>query len=123
MSVTASKTVVVCGFSACDMRKCAIKNCCKLYGRANWQVTEEVIQPRLVSRQGTEVAGVPLRCDEQMARRVRELVHHDERGVPLVDEKLRLRVAEDAAVELVRVLDVLESPRCPQGLGHQSQRL
>jgi hypothetical protein len=46
------KTVVVCGFSACDMRKCAIKNCCKLYGQANWQVTEEVIQPRLVSLGG-----------------------------------------------------------------------
>ncbi len=52
MSVTASKTVVVCGFSACDMRKCAVKNCCKLYGPANWQVTEEVIEPRMVSLVG-----------------------------------------------------------------------
>jgi hypothetical protein len=52
MSATATKTVVVCGFSACDMRKCAVRNCCKLYGQANWQVTEEVIQPRMVSMGG-----------------------------------------------------------------------
>jgi hypothetical protein len=54
MTATASqpRTVVVCGFSACDMRKCAIRNCCKLYGQANWHVTEEVIEPRMISLGG-----------------------------------------------------------------------
>jgi hypothetical protein len=52
MEATVPKTVVVCGLNACDMRKCAIKNCCKLYGEANWEVAEEVIQPRMVSLGG-----------------------------------------------------------------------
>src|SRR5262249_20268275 len=37
-------------------------------------------------------------------------------------DELGLRIAEDAARALVDLLDVLESPRRPERLGHQSQR-
>src|SRR5437764_3949553 len=58
-----------------------------------------------------------------MPRRVGKLVQHDDRMLAPVHEELLLGLAEDAALELVRLLDVLEPPGRPQRLGHQSQRL
>ena len=75
-----------------------------------------------------EADAVPARCHEQVARRVRELVQDDERRLAAVrDEQLLVvladgRRAEEAAVLLVRRLDVLEAPGRPQLLG-QKKRL
>src|SRR5206468_742075 len=77
----------------------------------------------LIVVEGREVADVPVRRDEHMSRRVRELVQDDERAGAAVNEQLLLGVAEDAPVELVRVLDVFEAPRRPQRLRAHSQRL
>ncbi len=75
----------------------------------------------LVCVQRSEVADVAVRRDEQVPRGVRELVHDDERPLAAVDEELLLGLTEDAPVELVRVLHVLEAPRRPQRLRHQTR--
>ncbi len=67
------------------------------------------------------MSAVPIRRDEQMARRVRELVQQHERALAAVDDEVLDVVAlggaaEDAAVLLVRRLDVFEPPRRPQAL-------
>ena len=73
-----------------------------------------------------EVHSVPVRRDEQMARRIRELVQEDERALAAMHDELALVVvgrgggAEEAAVLLVRVLHVLEPPRRPQPLHRSS---
>src|SRR4029453_14336714 len=76
-------------------------------------------------REPTEGAFVPERRAEEMAGGVGELVQDDERRLAAHDHEGRgLRnlseclATEDAAVLLVRLLDVLESPRRPQRLGH-----
>ena len=67
---------------------------------------------------------MPVRRDEQVPRRVRELVQQDERALAAVHDEMLLVVvacrgaAEEAAVLLVRVLDVLEAPRRPEPLHH-----
>ena len=73
-----------------------------------------------------EVRPVPVRRDHQMPGRVRELVQQHERALAAMHDELLLVVArrgaaEDAAVLLVRALDVLEAPRRPEAL-HYSQR-
>ena len=77
----------------------------------------------LVGGERAEVAEMPVRRDEQVAGRVRELVQHHERSLTAMQEQLLLGLAEDAAVELVGVLDILQPPRRPQRLGAHSQRL
>ena len=70
-------------------------------------------------RECAEIVDVGARGNEQVAGRVRELVHDDQRVLVLVDDQLRLGLTEDAAVELVGVLHVLEAPGRPQGLRHR----
>ena len=72
-----------------------------------------------------EVADVPHRRDQQVARRVREPVQEDERAPsPVHDEPFLVgalvREAEDAALLLVGAADVLESPRGPQRTCHDA---
>ena len=70
-----------------------------------------------------ELARVPIGSDHQMTRGVREPVQEDERGLaPVHDQHLLVlacgRPAEDAAVQLVGLPDVLEPPGRPQLPGH-----
>ena len=72
-----------------------------------------------------ELADVTARRDHEVPRRVRVLVQEGERGIAEDDEerllgrdRARGLVAEDAPGVLARLLDVLETPRCPQGLRH-----
>ena len=76
---------------------------------------------RLLVGEEAEVAEVAVRCDEQMPGGVGELVQHDQRMLAAMHEQLLLGLAEDAAVELVGLLDVLEAPRRPQRLRHRAE--
>ena len=75
----------------------------------------------LVGGEQAEVAQVPVRSNEDVAGRVRELVHDRDRKGAVLDDELLLRLAEDAAVELVRMLDVGEAPGCPERLRHPAR--
>ena len=92
-------------------------------------LTEPVDLERLGVVEAAEVDAVPRRRDEQVPRRVRELVQDDDRPLAAVhDEVLHVVVArcggaEEAPVLRVRVLDVLEAPRRPEPLySHFFQR-
>jgi hypothetical protein len=75
----------------------------------------------LLVREEAEVAQVPVRGDQQMAGGVRELVQDDQGVLAAVHEQFFFGLAEDAAVELVGLLDVLEAPRRPERLRHGSR--
>jgi hypothetical protein len=68
-----------------------------------------------------EAEAVTVRRDEQVTRRVRELVQQDERPLAPMHDELLLVVplgcaAEDAAVLLVGALHVFEAPGGPETL-------
>jgi len=68
-----------------------------------------------------EVRSMPVRSDEQMTGRIRELVQQHERTLAAPHDEVFLVVAlggaaEDAALLLVGCLDVLEAPRRPQAV-------
>ena len=65
-----------------------------------------------------EAAGVAEGRRHQVARGVRETVEQEERVLAAEEHEVGLRLAEDAARALVDLLDVLESPRRPERLGH-----
>src|SRR6266849_4346319 len=72
-----------------------------------------------------EIETVAVRRDEQMPRRIRELVQQHERALAAVHDEVLFVIAfrgaaEHAAVLLVRALDVLETPRRPQPLHRAS---
>ena len=86
---------------------------------------EAVDLERLLFGELTELADVTARRDHEVPGRVRVLVQERERGVAEDDEQRLVRgdgacgfVAEHAPDLLARLLDVLESPRRPQGLRH-----
>jgi RTX calcium-binding nonapeptide repeat (4 copies) len=73
-----------------------------------------------------ELADVAVRRDHEVPRGIGELVEDHERFTPPVDDEAALivafcRAAEDAAVLLVGLLDVLEAPRRPQRFGHGAE--
>ena len=80
---------------------------------------------RLVVRELGERTDVAPWGDHEMPGRVRVLVQERDRRLAVVDAERLVRreracrlVAEDAAVLLVGLRDVLEPPRCPEGLRH-----
>src|SRR3954471_4900257 len=81
---------------------------------------EPVRLERLGVLEVVERRAVPVRRDHKVPRRVRELVEEDEGELAAMDDELRLVLrqpggaAEDALVPFVRVLHVLEPPRCPE---------
>jgi hypothetical protein len=83
---------------------------------------EPVHFQRLVVREQTEVAEMTMRGNEEMSGRVRVLVQHDDGVLASMHEQLFFGLAEDATVELVGLLDVLETPRRPQRLRHNAER-
>src|SRR5690348_13632963 len=79
---------------------------------------EPVHLERLVVGEPAEVGAVPVGRDEKVSRRVRELVQEDEGTLAAMDDELLLVVAlrgaaEDATLDLVGGLDVLQPPRSP----------
>jgi hypothetical protein len=79
----------------------------------------------LVRVEVAELSGVPPRRDQQVARRIWELVEEDERVLAAVDDETVLvgsleREAEDAALLLVGAAHVLEAPRSPERSGHDA---
>src|SRR6266436_3668961 len=78
---------------------------------------------RLVDLELPELADVPVRRHHQVAGRVRKLVQEYECALASVDhERVFVRVrsgeTEDAALLLVRLRDVFETPRRPELLRH-----
>ena len=78
---------------------------------------------RFVVVELAELADVPERRHQQVARRIRKFVQEDERLLaPVDDESFLVRAlggeAEEAALLLVRLLDVFEPPRSPELLRH-----
>src|SRR5262245_25188147 len=78
----------------------------------------------LIGTQHAECPLVPVRRDHQVSRRVRIPVQQHEGSLAAVDDETRLVVGiggatEDAAVLLVRALDVLQAPRGPESLQNQ----
>ncbi len=78
---------------------------------------------RLVVVELAEVADVPERGHQQVTRRIRKLVQEHERSLAAVDNEPFLvgafrGKAEEAALVLVRLLDVFEPPRSPELLRH-----
>ena len=89
---------------------------------------EPVDLQRLVGVELAELAGVAHGRDQQVARRVRELVQQDERALaPAHDETVFVgafeRTAEDAAVLLVGAADVFEPPGSPELPRHRQVTL
>src|SRR5215204_4943589 len=90
--------------------------------RGNSVVREAVNIQRLVVRQLAELTYVAVRRDHDVSGRVRVLVDDHRRPAAPVDDEGRLvifgldRVAEEAAVLLVGILDVLEPPGRPERL-------
>jgi hypothetical protein len=80
--------------------------------------SEAVYLERLGVGQGAEIAGVAQGRNEQVTLGVRELVQEHTRELAVVHEERRLGVTEDAAVELVGLLHVLEAPGRPQRFRH-----
>ena len=85
---------------------------------------EPVNLERGVIAQLAELAQVSVRGDQEMARRVRELVQEHERVLAAADDERGLDLAgglgaEDAFGLLVGVRDVFEAPRRPQRLRHR----
>lgn len=79
---------------------------------------------RLVRRQLAELSDMPSRRDQQVTRRVGELVQQGERVRAAANDEPFLvgaleRPAEDAALLLVGAADVLEPPRSPEWLRHE----
>ena len=79
---------------------------------------EPVNLERSVVAQLAELAQMPVRRDQEMAGRVRELVQEDERALAAADDERVLDLAcglgaEDASGLLVGVGDVFEAPRRP----------
>ena len=78
---------------------------------------------RLVGLELTELTHVAVRRHHQMAGRVGELVQEHERAVATADDetifvRARSGETEDAALLLIRLLDVFETPRRPELLRH-----
>jgi RTX calcium-binding nonapeptide repeat (4 copies) len=98
--------------------------CVDLRERADSVVCEAMDLQRLVVRQLAEFTNVPVRRHHEVPGRVRVLVdEHHGTPAPVHDERRLVivglaRVAEEAAVQLVGLLDVLEPPGRPEGLRH-----
>jgi Ca2+-binding RTX toxin-like protein len=98
----------------------------ELRERSHASSGEPVDLERLLVTELRELADVPVGRDHQMPGRVGELIQQDERFPAAVDDErglvLTLRgAAEDAALLLVCLLDVLEPPRSPQWFGHRAE--
>src|SRR5437899_12868153 len=65
---------------------------------------------RLLGAQRTELGEVPPGRDQQVSRRIRGLVQHDESQRALVDEQFALGSAAGGPVALVCVMDGVEGP-------------
>jgi hypothetical protein len=87
---------------------------------------EPVQLERLLVRQLRQLADMAVRRDEQVPRGVRVLVQEHDRGLAPADDEGRIvvaldRVADEAAGQLVRLLDVLQPPRRPDRSRHRVQ--